>query len=173
MTKDIAWTARVEWPQATSLSTDDLERLVERLLPYAGALGVEKEAAGPDEPETWSAVINVDAPSLRQATTAALQAVEQAVGAKATGIEVLTEHEHQRRTMRPTIPELVGYAEIAEMAGVTRQRARTLAENIGFPMAVVETAAGPLRVRAQVEAWLRTWERRSGRPPKVVSEASS
>jgi len=162
-----SWTARVEWAQHAPSNDTELEQLVERLAPYAGAIGVEKPSAGPGYPETWGAVITLEAASLRQATVAALQHVEQAVGQKATGIEVLTTHEHERRVKQPSIPELVGYAEIAEMAGVSRQRARQLGDVIGFPTAVVETHTGPLRVRSQVEAWLERWDRKPGRPAKT------
>lgn len=159
------WTARVEWEQPTDAITEEWAvDLVDRLAPFSAAIGTQKESAGPGYPETWSADLTVEAGTLRQAIAAALQEVEQATGHKATGIEVLTDHEYERRVMQPTIPELVGYAEIAQLAGVSRQRARQLADIIGFPPAVVETQSGPLRVRDQVERWLATWERKSGRP---------
>lgn len=165
----ISWTARVEWAQPIPRTDDELVALVERLHPFGGAIGTEKPAAGPGLPETWSAVISVEAGTLRQAIAAALQEVEQATGEKATAVEVLQSDEFDRRAMQPSIPELVGYAEIAEMAGITRQRAREIAETrIGFPAAVVETASGPLRVRNQVERWLETWDRRPGRPKAAV-----
>jgi len=162
------WTARVEWTQYTPSNDTELAELVDRLAPLAGAIGVEKESAGPGYPETWGAVVTLEAATLRQATVAALQHVEQAIGQKATGVEVLATHEHDRRVLQPSIPELVGYAEIAEMAGVTRQRAAQLGDVIGFPAAVVETKAGPLRVKSQVARWLSRWERKPGRPPKAT-----
>jgi hypothetical protein len=51
---------------------------------------------------------------------------------------------------RQQIPELVGYAEIATMAAVSRQRARELPGKPGFPPPAVTTATGPLRVKADV-----------------------
>lgn len=62
------------------------------------------------------------------------------------------------------IPELVGYAEIATIAGVSRQRARELSGKPGFPPPAVVTASGPLRVKADVERWLASWDRSPGRP---------
>lgn len=167
-----SWTARVEWEQEAPSTMDELEELVERLLPFHGALGMEKESAGPGHPEIWAAVITVDAPTLRKAVTTALQAVEQVTGRKATGVEVLAESEHERRTMQPTIPELVGYAEIAQMAGVTKQRAQQMPKILGFPMAVVETAAGPLRVKSQVQRFLEQWDRKPGRPRKHGADSA-
>lgn len=64
----------------------------------------------------------------------------------------------------PTIPDLVGYAEIAEIAGVSRSRARQFADLDGFPAPVVETAAGPLRLKSAVQAWVATRNTKPGRP---------
>lgn len=63
-----------------------------------------------------------------------------------------------------TIPELVGYAEIASMAGVSRQRARQFASLEGFPTPAVETSYGPLRLKTEVQSWLDTRNTRPGRP---------
>jgi hypothetical protein len=82
---------------------------------------------------------------------------------------VLPRSVFELRVEQPSIPELWGYVEIAEHFGVTRQRARQLTDLAGFPAAVVDTAAGPLRVRQQVEAWGSTWERKSGRPRKSAA----
>jgi len=68
----------------------------------------------------------------------------------------------------PVIPDLVSYAEIAEIAGVSRQRARQFADIEGFPKPVVETAAGPLRLKASVEAWVERRNTKPGRPRKTA-----
>ncbi|GAA5203106.1 hypothetical protein GCM10025773_32100 [Microbacterium jejuense] len=62
--------------------------------------------------------------------------------------------------------EVVGYAEIADMAQVSRQAARAWADNPTFPPAVIETAQGPLRAKDAVQAWL---ENRNTRRRKLVS----
>lgn len=66
-----------------------------------------------------------------------LHVVEDALGVRAGGVEVLSAREYDRRVAQPLVPSLVYYAEIAEMAGVSRQRARQLAEVRGFPPAAV------------------------------------
>lgn len=54
--------------------------------------------------------------------------------------------------------DLVGYAEIAAMAGVTRQGARHIAtEARGFPGAVGKTSNGPVFQREDVARFLETW----------------
>lgn len=57
---------------------------------------------------------------------------------------------------RPVFPEVVGFAEIADMAGVSRQAARQYSMTSTFPRPVIETAQGPLMARAAVQDWLDT-----------------
>lgn len=161
-----SWTIRVEWTHITYNMTE-IDELVDQLVGYSPAISLEHDP-GEFYPKIYSATITLEAPSLRQATTSALQLVEAAISQKADGIEVLRTYEFDRRIDAPTFPELVGYAEIAELAGVSRQRAAQLAELDGFPPAVVRVKSGPLRVKAQVEGWLSRWERKAGRPAKAV-----
>lgn len=183
-----SWIARVEWATLDPYTEDTMTVLMRHLEGHDAAVGPEPVPA-PDRtpdaelaravggsavlasPAYWSATLTIDANTLRQAIARALELVEGATGERAAGVEVLPAHVYDARAMHPSLPELVGYAEIADIFGVTRQRARQLVDLPGFPAAVVETQAGPLRVRAQVEAWGQSWKRKSGRPRKVEVEA--
>jgi hypothetical protein len=68
--------------------------------------------------------------------------------------------------------ELLAGADIARLAGVSRQRAFTLAKTAGFPRPALETSLGPFWRTADVEKFLATWERRPGRPTKPLEELS-
>jgi hypothetical protein len=165
------WQATVEWATTDTYSEDALDVLMDHLEGHDAAAGPNSlPATDPDGRDYWAAVVTVEANTLRQAIAAALELVEGATGEKATAVEVLPDDVAEARALAPSIPELVGYAEIAEMFGVTRQRARQLVDLPGFPAAVVETTAGPLRVRRQVEVWGQTWERKSGRPRKATAD---
>lgn len=61
----------------------------------------------------------------------------------------------------PLYPEVVGYAEIARLAGVTRQRARMFPKIVDFPKPVIETAQGALYTKSAIEAWLERRTRRA------------
>lgn len=167
-----SWTARVEWRTPNAPDAEALDDLHTALAAVHGSVGLEETVAG-EELATMSATVTVDAGTLRQAIAAALRAVDDA-GASlgqpihATGLEILDTETHDRRSERPAIPPLVGYAEIAEVLGVSRQRARFIAEHRpDFPPAVVETAStGPLRLRTQVEAYAAR-RRPTGRPKKT------
>lgn len=87
------WNAIVEWDHAAEPDPDWLDELVERLLAYAPSIGIRRPAGR----VSMSATITVQAATLRTATRTALRAVEAATGQRATGIEVLTTAEFDRR----------------------------------------------------------------------------
>ncbi|MCU6481961.1 helix-turn-helix transcriptional regulator [Arthrobacter sp. A2-55] len=95
---------------------------------------------------------------------AILEVLRPIVGTIAvTAIEVVAREEFEAALRRPAIPDLVGITEIAEMTGVSRQRANALVKQPGFPPAVVSLTAGQFRRRADVKRWLEQWDRRPGR----------
>lgn len=158
------WTARVEWAQSYEPNSSNYDEWTDALSGFGGSIGVVHRSSRPGDPTRLAATISLEAGSLRQATKLALGAVEDALGIRSDAVEVLPAREYDRRLAEPLVPQLVGYAEIAQMAGVSRQRARELADLVGFPPVAVETHAGPLRARSQVEGWLSRWERKRGRP---------
>lgn len=158
------WTARVEWAQDGQPSVEQLDEWMDQLTPHHGVL------SGGPAGDSWAAVISVEAGTLRQAIASALAVVEETVGAKADGVEVLREKVHTERLLQPSIPDLVGYAEIGTIAGVSRQRARQFHTDPapGFPEPVVETGAGPLFLRARIETWAAQRNPGKGGRPRTV-----
>jgi len=67
------------------------------------------------------------------------------------------------------VHHLVGVAELAELLGVSRQRAVQIADSFqDFPEPEVELASGRVWKRSDVESWIaRHPNRRSGRPRKA------
>ena len=65
-------------------------------------------------------------------------------------------------------PKLAGLAEIASLAGVSRQRAGQLAAHPDFPQPVQRLAMGPVWREADVQAFLAT-PRKAGRKPKATA----
>lgn len=80
-------------------------------------------------------------------------------GAEILGVDAQTYEQLDEELRRPLFPEVVGYAEIAEMAGVTRQGARKFVDYEEFPEPVIETKQGPLRSKAAVERFLNRRQR--------------
>ncbi len=77
--------------------------------------------------------------------------------------EVLTATELDRQNALPSLPELVGVAEVAELLKVSRQRASALARSESFPSPVVALRSGPVWTRASVNRFVESWRRRPGR----------
>ena len=63
--------------------------------------------------------------------------------------------------------ELVSVAEIAETLGVTRSRASQLTFSEDFPEPYAVLRIGPIWDKREVDAWIETWPRRVGRPPRT------
>ena len=84
-------------------------------------------------------------------------------------VEVLTEAELERQNALPSLPDLVGVTEVAELLEVSRQRASALARAPGFPAPVVTLRSGPVWTRPSVDRFVQNWHRRPGRAPDRVA----
>ena len=87
-----------------------------------------------------------------------------------TNLTVRTWEETRTAINTPVFPKVVGYAEIAKLAGVTRQRAYQFPQIESFPKPVIETAQGPLFTESAILAWLETRDTKPGRPRKTVKK---
>lgn len=59
---------------------------------------------------------------------------------------------------------LLGVAELAELLGVSRQRASELATQSNFPSPVAQLTATPVWDKATIGNFLKEWKRTPGRP---------
>ncbi|MFN2504268.1 MAG: hypothetical protein ABR540_08565 [Acidimicrobiales bacterium] len=89
-----------------------------------------------------------------------------------TSVEALSPEELRRQNAAPSLPELVGVGEVAEMLGVTRQRASGLARSSTFPPPLADLKAGPVWARASVERFVEQWHRTPGRRAASVASAA-
>jgi predicted DNA-binding transcriptional regulator AlpA len=63
--------------------------------------------------------------------------------------------------------------EIAELLGITKQRAHQLAEKKGFPAPLAEDGRGRLWDRCEVTAWAKVWRReKPGADPTPSREST-
>lgn len=49
--------------------------------------------------------------------------------------------------------------EVADLLGVSKQRAHQIAEEPGFPSSVAEDGRGRVRSRYEVQAWAKQWRK--------------
>jgi hypothetical protein len=80
--------------------------------------------------------------------------------------DVQDEQSLEAEAARPLLPPLAGVGELAELLGVSRQRASVIARSKGFPEPLADLAAGPVFSKWAIEAFAERWERKSGRPRK-------
>lgn len=158
------WHARLDWVSETVTNPDVIFDLMDELTDYApsGSIATD-ELAG-------TLTIAVEAESFDDALNSALGATRAALqqfipAASVVGVELVDSDALDRELDRPLFPEVVGFAEIAELAGVSRQRARAFRESPGFPAPVIETAQGPLMAKAAIETWIENRNTRPGRRP--------
>lgn len=158
----MTWHVRVSFTAAASCDEDAPFDLTEALAEYAAVTSVNRDLTGGTVALFIDAAAPIDAVTI--ASHLVIDAAAKTVGTiDVTGLEVMSEEDFDSELDRPVFPEVVGYAEIAEIAGVSRQRARQFAELQGFPRPVIETAQGPLRSKTAVESWLENRPRRSTR----------
>ena len=82
-------------------------------------------------------------------------------------VEAETMADLDRRIQESNAPEIVGVSELAELLGVTRQRASELARSRDFPLPIATLASGPVWRKSSVARFVEHWPRRPGRPKKV------
>lgn len=125
----------------------------ERLEDFAAVMSIARDR------NAGSVALTIDAngwsAALDRAHAAVFDTLEATdIEAAVTSIGVQTPVEFQAELNEPVYPQVVGFAEIARMAGVSRQRARQLAEKASFPHPVIKTSQGPLYNVHAVQRWL-------------------
>lgn len=106
-----------------------------------------------------------------KAAACARDVVGRFVRAAPAGVEVLPEETFAARAQAPTVPEIVSAVEAAEILGVSRQRVHQLQDkHPQFPAPLYQLRTGALWTRSAIEWFDSIWERKSGRPAKVVTE---
>jgi hypothetical protein len=171
MSVDVAsgWALTIDAEADERFEPDRLDQLAEQLEPYSGVV------TGPAEllPRRFGATFSIDdAPGHLEAVAEGDGIFTKAVTVaglpefQVVAVEVMTFLEQDRQLAQPSMPELVGVAEVAEVLGVSRQRASELRGRPGFPSPVADLASGPVWSRPSLDRFVETWERRAGRPPK-------
>lgn len=158
------WTIEIDATHDDTLTDDELVDLAERFRPYGGALAVGDGMLG----VTFSIDNTIDAPAAasKGATIFRNQLLEPD-DYTIVRLHARTHAVHDADLAEPVIPDLVGVAELAELLGVSTQRASELRSRAGFPRPAVTLRSGPVWVRANVEQFASTWKRKPGRPPKA------
>ena len=137
--------------------------LMEALGKYGASVSVNPEHTG------GGLTLAIDAPNGEQALAKARTLLEENIHVTTvTGFEAREWSEAVNQNHEPLYPPVVGYAEIARMTGVTRQRAYAFPKIKSFPKPVIETSQGPLYSEEAVRVWAETRRIDPGRPKSLV-----
>jgi hypothetical protein len=153
------WVVSLEADVPGPFSAELGDRLIDELQEYSPAVGGREGRMG--------VTMSVEAATDRQAFDRARTALFRGLGrgTRIVDVRVQTVAELERELEAPSVPALAGIREIAEVLGVSRQRASELASSSGFPKPVANLAAGPVWLYATIRSFNEGWERRTGRPP--------
>ena len=166
------WTVSFEAKGEIPAALDDaLEEFLDLLVDRGGA--VSSSTVG----DRYSATFNVDEAVENAAAAVALGYDTFTTLADKSGLptwpvvraEALTFEEQDHDLDSPNFPELAGVSEIADIVGVSRQRASALAKTAEFPTPVATLASGPVWTRPSLNRFVDKWPRRDGRPPKLAT----
>jgi len=143
----------------------DPEHVLEQLLEHHAVITHGRGLLG--------VTFTVEAHSPIQAVEIAQEILSTALNSKPLDvdrIEAITEERQERELEQSNLPDLVGLAEIAEMANTTRQRVFQMTANKGFPAALLELRSGRLWLRPAIQSYLEG--RQAGRGHRVKSLTS-
>jgi hypothetical protein len=146
-----------------------LEDLLDNLLEHDGVV-----TGTPEEPidgrARYGAAFSVQAADAVEAVARAREVFQRAGTAAGlppwplARVEARTERELELELSRPSFPDLLGVAELAERLGVSRQRAWTVTGRPDFPEPVARLEATPVWTAGCVGRFLEAWPRKAGRP---------
>lgn len=157
------WYVSVTFEAIRTFSEDATFDVLDSMLDYGASMSSARDLTGGEI--AFSVSANSPLEAANEASRIVIEKTKPILGdIIVNGLEVMTESAIHEELATPTFPEVVGFAEIADMAGVSRQRARQFVHIAGFPAPVIETAQGPLMTKAAVESWLEHRNRAAGRP---------
>ncbi len=162
------WHADVELPRDSAPTSGQADRLAEALPGHSSTTHDKARGRVVIRFELESRTL---ASAVTKALSAARAAATYAFGEshpEPCAVRVLPAADHARET-EDVVADTIGFTQIGEILGVSRQRAAQLAERADFPRPVVEARGrrGPLFARPAVAAFAKTWGRQTGRPRKA------
>ena len=152
------WVVSLDATMPGAFTEDLADRVLEELHDYSPSVGGRGGRIG--------VTMSMEASTDRQAFDRAHRVVRHVLGARCTVVDarVQSVEELERELEAPAVPALAGISEVAEVLGVSRQRASELSRSDGFPKPVANLAAGPVWLRSAIVSFAESWERRPGRP---------
>lgn len=171
------WTVYIaaEAPEDESADPDEQIERADVLMDLLGDLAAVPAANS----KSWSVYVSLDAPSAEAATVTATEAIAKAADKAELPLWPIVRIETVRSRLldsensQPNFPDIVGSQEVTELLGITRQRLHELRTTGRFPEPMMHLAATPVWMRAAIDAFAASWDRRPGRRanvPEIVAD---
>jgi hypothetical protein len=145
------------------LTSDQIDQILTALEPHGAAISVDQGSL--------VLQISVEGVAPMRTLDEGRSVIENALRAAGVMFRDVLELEVRRADSlafeldRPE-PSLVGVSELAEMLGVSRQRASELQTRKGFPSPLANLASGPVWSETSLRRFIQGWKRKPGRPRK-------
>ena len=155
------WQVTVDFTTSIPIEEETLFDLIEEFAEHGASAALNPDGMG------GSLTVSVTTASAMEAISVALVMFSDAStlnSADISGINVIEQDKARLLNREPLFPKVVGYAEIARMTGVSRQRAAMFPKIATFPKPVIETSQGPLYSEHAVAAWAAKRGVKAGRP---------
>jgi hypothetical protein len=162
-------TIEAEGEDRDLVTADAMEDLLPILDDYSPVVIAPSEDSGAT-PVRYGVDLSVNADEAGYAAAMALGFFQEAVAKvdlpawPIVKLVVITEAELDASLSQSNFPVLVGVSELADLIGVSRQRASELAHSGSFPAPVATLASGPVWIEPAILRYVEEWERRPGRP---------
>lgn len=168
------WSIEISWLAAggdtTAIDERSIEVLANEVHEHAGVVSWGDHS--------YSVRLSVEAPEVGKAVDVAVGNCHEAVtkaGLPTWPIATVLAQTPEALDIElstPLYPSIVGVTELAEMLGVSKQRASELARSQSFPAPLTELASGPIWIQSNVRHFCETWERKPGRPRKKQTDTT-
>lgn len=154
----------IDFTASEALTMDRVEDLCDAMKEYYPAVGVSRDQ------RAGSVALCIEAknvPSAMARLDDLLEDIQSVIGkVQVTSAVAVDEATREAENEKPVFPELVTISEIAELAGITRQRAAQIVRKKTFPVVIAKTGSSLLYDKAAVLRWIEIWPRTNGRPPR-------
>lgn len=146
---------------ASPMSEEVIFDALDELARYGAAIGVSNNWTSAHVTMTIRAA---DLISAAEKALSIIKGIHSIKNISAEDVRVVTPERLDAENAEPIFPPVVGYAEIAQMIGISRQRVRQLSNTPKFPHPVIKTSQGPLYNQYAIELWAETRDTKPGRP---------
>lgn len=145
------------------MSAAAMDAAEDQLAAFDGSVGRRPRVLYGDEAFVTDVTVFVAESDPATALQHGVDLAQSAVGDhRIIATEVVDEELYVQRAAAPTLPSLLSAPEVGDLLNVSRQRVHQLRASPQFPAPLYELRTGAVWAASAIEAFARTWNRKSG-----------